>query len=64
MCSWLLVGEKSRMTSLIAAEQSHNVCLKLVWVIPNEQEGQDTERTHVIKMANFDCCAVIIVVQR
>ena len=49
------------MTSLVAAEQSQNVCLKLVWVIPNEQE---VERTHVIKMASFDCCAVMIVVQK
>ena len=41
------------MTSLVAAEQSQNVWLKLVWVIPNEQKY--TEGTQVIKMANFDC---------
>ena len=53
------------MTSLVAAEQSQNVCLKLVWVISNVRtKKKDTERTHVIKMANFDCCAVMIVVQR
>ena len=43
---WLLVGEKSRMTSLVAAEQSQNVCLKLVWVIPNEQEVHRTYARH------------------
>ena len=61
MCSWLLVGEKSRMTSLVAAEQNQNICLKLVWVIPNEQEVHRTYARH--QMANFDCCAVMIVEQ-
>ena len=46
------------MTSLVAAEQSQNVCLKMVWVIPKY-----TERTHVIKMTTYDCCLVMIVVQ-
>ena len=50
------------MTSLVAAEQSQNVCLKLVWVIPNKQEVHRRYARH--QMATFDCCAVMIVVQR
>ena len=46
MCSWLLVGEKSLMMSLVAADQSQNVSLKLVWVIPNEQEVLRTYARH------------------
>ena len=34
------------MTSLVAAEQSQNVCMKLVWVIPNEQEVHRTYAGH------------------
>ena len=50
------------MTSFVAAEQSQNSCLQLVWVIPSDQEY--TEGTQVIKMATFDCCAVMIGVQK
>ena len=50
------------MTSLVAAEQSQNICLKLVREIPNEQEVHRTYARH--QMANFDCCAVMIVEQR
>ena len=50
------------MTSLVAAEQSQNFCLKLVWVIPTNKKY--TEGTHVIKIATFDLRAVMIVVQR
>ena len=34
------------MTSLVAAEQSQHVCLKLVWVIPNEREVHRTYARH------------------
>ena len=34
------------MTLLVAAEESQNVCLKLVCVIPNEQEVHGTHARH------------------
>ena len=59
----LITGGREKSHDVIGCCRTKPECLLEVGM-GDSQRTRSTQNVHVIKMANFDCCAVMIVVQR